>query len=219
MDSQEKFVFNATILLTLMTTLFLFYKWYNDPTNSPDVSDVCPTDECATSIEQGTKRCPQPGQSVKYDITKEVCSAKFSCTSPVLPYPQSSDGSTLLGSSCEPNIPCPCLKTQTCPNWVTSTFATSDGSSAYTQNINDLNFVQNIGSKISNPLSNFCYISKDWAPKTNPTNCYYGSLMPVITSTEKITDVTKYSCVVGECSTGTPTLDPSIGKVICRTDL
>src|SRR5579872_5572131 len=109
----------AVICIIFFLAFVLWMVWLiggGSSTGKGAVADqlllACSPGECTVTMSNGSKRCPIINTDVVLaDPSSEVCSAKFSCTSPFNPYALLSDGSTNSLGVCETNTICRCLKT------------------------------------------------------------------------------------------------------------
>lgn len=131
---------------------------------------MCPINQCATNIFSGFKRCPEENTAIIVDQTKEVCNEKYLCTSTITPYALNSDGSTNYFGICEPNVICPCLRTNQCPEYIVSIFTANDGNPYNQLTGQRITFPQITGTP---PLQytvgkTFCAAPLAWLPLSTP---------------------------------------------------
>lgn len=89
---------------------------------------TCPPGQCATNVLTGTKTCPASATAtISYTESNEVCNSPFVCDNPVTPYALNSDGSTNFQGVCAPNTTCPCVREQTCADYIVALFTGANG--------------------------------------------------------------------------------------------
>lgn len=196
-DTSNKDIYHTDLTLFIIillvftaTFIFLIYLLYSsgfstnrvtnsnplNPTSQPQLGVLrCPTNQCATSLVTGNKRCPPEGLQIEYTAGFEVCNSKFACENRLTPYAGQSDGSAILSGVCQDNIECPCFSGMACPNYITSVFTSSDGNVVNPLGGQRISFPQILSTNISgnrvklnNPALNFCTVPISWLPISNP---------------------------------------------------
>lgn len=195
------FLIIITLVIILIFAIYFLYAYKSTPvtittsttatgTSSSGAILVCPAGQCATSITNGSKICPQLEiQQLIIDPATSVCSSRFLCDNPRLPYAVNSDGSTNISGVCEPNVSCRCSATPSCSNEILATFEVTSGSPyqnflgqriTITQNtISKTPTPPGVSSKINvynpvalvNPLTDFCTISPSYLNYLSPGAC------------------------------------------------
>lgn len=140
----------------------------------------CLPGQCGTNLITGVKRCPTGNGIISTNPANEVCNSPFVCDNPITPFAVLSDGSTNFQGICEAGVTCPCLATQTCPDYVLSTFTPSNGNAYATLNGQRILFPQSnvytVGPDVLDtpPIPytaarpTFCTVPLAWLPLSNP---------------------------------------------------
>lgn len=139
----------------------------------------CGPGQCPTNLVNGTKRCPVPGQSLLATAGQEVCNSAQICDSPITPYAVWSDGSTNLQGVCEAGINCPCVRTPTCANYVTSIWNAVDGNPYQPFSGQRISFQQTVSQPpigFTNAAVSFCSIPVQWLPLSSPGCAFTGNM-------------------------------------------
>jgi len=130
------------IIVIGIVSILLAMSGFNRTSNGLQIS--CASDQCATNMQSGFKRCPIIGPNgqivpVLAEAASEVCNSQFACDNPVTPFAVQTDGSTNMFGVCPSingeKIACPCLRNSQCADYVVSYFATNGGN-AYAPNNN-----------------------------------------------------------------------------------
>ena len=123
-------------ILVAITLIILFVFWgiviylaIRSPSVNPGTQVLanCPTEQCATNIFSGQKRCPPPTGTIVADLGLEVCNPPNLCRNRLTPYAIQFDGSTNLQGLCQPGVQCRCVSSPTCANYITTIFETIEG--------------------------------------------------------------------------------------------
>ena len=121
----------ATILVLVVFFAYMLYLIISSGAAKVEpIAYTCNTNECATNLITGNKRCPeQEGDIVTRDPSTEVCNSRFMCDNPITPYAMLSDGSTNNLGFCDEGIVCPCSRVARCPNYISATFTVVNSTS------------------------------------------------------------------------------------------
>ncbi len=109
---------NVMILITLILIVsffaFVFYKIYRG--KKEIIFNPCPLGECATSLQNGNKRCPKNLEEfIYFDSSTEVCNPASACTNLDTPYALLPNGTTNIDGICHDGETCNCVKNKGCP--------------------------------------------------------------------------------------------------------
>ncbi|SHO33284.1 Hypothetical protein BQ3484_216 [Cedratvirus A11] len=191
-------------------------------------SPTCPTDECATNIFNGVKRCPPSGGQINLRGGIEVCNPAFSCRGST-PYALQEDGGTSSSGLCPPGVTCPCFRTPFCPDYV-SAFFTVTGASPYEnlqgtdavvyQNTSYVNAARQTVSLAPLALPDdvsFCSFPSSWRDRVYPRECVRGNLFYTTTQVSLFNpERDPLSCLsVPACDRGVPVFETSTRKRFC----
>lgn len=186
-------ILSISVILILVFWILLIILAINNlgQTAASDGAQVlvsCPTDQCATNIYSGQKRCPASGGVITADAGFEVCVSRGSCDDPTLPYAVQSDESTNILGVCEDDpltnqpVTCRCLSRPQCPSYVLSGWKTYTGNPYVGLVGQRTSFTQFSSSdpdlngyiKTNTPLTydddgnKFCFASAAWLPISTP---------------------------------------------------
>lgn len=192
------------ILTIIILSIFVVYILYiyksitivntttqtSSGTTISGVGLVCPVGQCALSLTNGSKICPQLAtEQLIADPLTQTCSSQFTCDDARLPYALLSDGSTNLNGVCNQGETCRCVSTATCANQILTNFQIVGGTpyqSLYgqritvTQNLTDQTVTPsgipstvNVFNQtaVSSPITQFCTISADYLSYLSPGTC------------------------------------------------
>jgi hypothetical protein len=164
-------IFIGWILYLLISSGFQSSSMATPVSSDEQTYDMlCPVGQCATNIMSGFKRCPEANVAINVDPRQEVCNDRYLCTSTITPYALQSDGSTNFYGVCEPNVICPCLRVNQCPEYVISMFTANDGNPYNPLTGQRISFPQVTGTA---PLQytigkTFCLAPLAWLPLSSP---------------------------------------------------
>lgn len=223
--SSDVLILVFTLIILVLS--FFFLGVYSLLSRS-DYTPSCATDECATNIFNGEKRCPPQGGQINVKAGVEVCNPRFSCQG-TTPYALQTDGGTSSSGLCPPGIACSCFRTPFCPDYV-SAFFTVTGASPYEnlegtdavvyQNTSYLNAARQTVSLAPLALPNdvsFCSFPPSWRERIYPRECVRGNLFyttPEISLFDPQRD--SLSCLsLPACDRGVPVFETSTRKRFC----
>nr|WIL04742.1 putative membrane protein [Cedratvirus duvanny] len=223
---------SSDVLILVFTLVILFISFFSLGVYSllsrSEYTPACATNECATNIFNGEKRCPPSGGQINLKRGIEVCNPPFSCRGST-PYAVQEDGGTSSSGLCPPGTTCPCSRTPYCPDYV-SVFFSVTGASPY-ENLQGTNAVvyQNTSYRdvakqtISlAPLSlpddvSFCSFPPSWRERVYPRECVRGNLF-YLTPEISLFDAQRdsLSCLsLPPCDRGVPVFETSTRKRFC----
>lgn len=191
------------IFIVYIVVILIHSRWQttasatSQPSDTRTSSDTgaitaiqCLPGQCAVNILTGLKRCGSgTGEIIAVNPAQEVCSNQFSCSNPLLPYAQQSDGSTNNLGLCQNGVACACLGRPRCPDYVTSYFTRSNGD-PYSEPLGQRITFPQVGAYVENntgvvinsppltytdPNTSFCAAPIDWLPFATPGCGFVGS--------------------------------------------
>lgn len=198
-DDSVIFLFILVIFLAfgIWMAILLIQQFNEGTVTSPRAQILqCEVDQCATNIQSGSKRCPEPGQKILVNPYSEVCNDRYFCNNSLTPFALQGDGSTNNYGICEEGIECPCLTKAQCPNYIVSYFSTQGGNPYTSLPGQRITFPQTFSNNrpiiLGDYSTDFCTISSSWLPYSNP-GCNFISYTDSIDPT--IDDIT--TCMGG----------------------
>jgi len=182
---EDNYILIAVIIIVLcLFVFFIFYILYKSP-DSDKIYLECPINECATSLSNGEKRCPEnEGTVIVYDPETEVCNSKYSCENSLTKFALLNDGSTNNSGICNEGNICRCLQKPSCPSSNLVIFSLQNGNTQTNSSGNRVIFNQNIANMVgqnnnsityNNSNTQFCLIKANHLDIISPNGCFFNN--------------------------------------------
>jgi hypothetical protein len=222
---MDQYIIIVILAIIIITAIFLYFLYSIKSVKTvqtitktstgetlDSVGIVCGAGQCATSISNGSKICPQQEvEQLIIDPTTSVCSAALSCSDAQLPFAINPDNSTNLNGVCSGFI-CRCTATPSCGNANVVSFDVVGGTPYQTLLGQRVNISQNLITQttaptgtptninVFNPIaldsttSSFCTISNSWLNYLSPGNC---AIYDTLTSSGIASCMQANPCITG----------------------
>lgn len=223
MDTIALIVIIVSIfLIALASVYFIGLAATTRGLSATPLSLTCPPSQCATNVYNGEKVCPAPGATIEH-APFEVCNSRELCDNNITPYAVMPDGSTRSSGICETGQPCRCVSGPRCPEYILTTWNTTNGNPYTSLRDQSIVFVQRTAPppiSYVNALTTFCAVPPTWLSRSTP-GCEIGvDIKTCVTKNPCLTGVlaylpgpdgvVTYSTTPVACVRGTPCTDNKI---------